>query len=254
MSEPRYGDALVILAKQPLPGMVKTRLGATIGFESAAALYRAFLEDLRERFTAAARTDDYTLVWACAPDADSLAPLLVREGGAWLIAQRGEDLAERLYHVCVDLHALGYRRAVILGSDAPHLPSDIVAQAFDCLSRRDAVLGPAEDGGYYLVGVHLCPQPPDLFRGIRMSTPVVLQETLARARALACVVGLLKPHFDVDELRDLVRLAAALRADTLSAPATAQAIAAVCGETAAAVGSLASAQVYEGGTQEGADW
>jgi rSAM/selenodomain-associated transferase 1 len=241
MSGAPSSDALVILAKQPLPGVVKTRLGATIGFERAAALYRAFLDDLRRRFEAAARTDGYTLVWACAPDTASLAPLLGL--GAGLIAQRGEDLAERLYHVCVDLRASGYHRAVILGSDSPHLPAVAVTCAFDSLRRRDAVLGPAEDGGYYLVGVHLRPQPPDLFRGIRMSTPTVLQETRARARALGCSIGLLEPHFDVDEERDLDRLAAALRAGTFLAPATARAIAAFSGKTDATVGSYAVAQV-----------
>jgi rSAM/selenodomain-associated transferase 1 len=242
MNEATYGNALVILAKQPLPGAVKTRLGATIGFERAAALYCAFLEDLRERFEVAARVGGYALLWACAPTTASLAPLLGQERGARLIAQRGEDLAERLFHVCVDMQALGYRCAVILGSDSPHIPADVVTRAFDGLRRRDAVLGPAEDGGYYLVGLHLRPQPPDLFRGIHMSTPSVLEDTLARARALDCAVSLLEPHFDIDDVRDLARLAAALRAGDFTAPATAQAIAAVCGERVALVESRAAAQ------------
>lgn len=233
-------DALVIVAKVPEPGMVKTRLAAVIGPQRAASLYRAFLGDLAERFGAAQRAGDYDLRWACAPgrQAPLAAPEALRgavgSAGA-VFAQRGNDFAERLYQIACDCRAAGYRRLVISSSDSPHLPADTVAQAFAALGRSDVALGPAEDGGYYLIGLWLDRQsitpsdaPPDLFRGIRMSTATVCAETLARARALGLSTTLLAPTFDIDEAPDLARLWDALRhADERLAPRTRLALAAL---------------------------
>ena len=221
----RLEDGLVILAKYPRPGMVKTRLGATIGLDRAAQLYRAFLVDLRDRFDVAQHAGDYRLHWACAPDAASLAPLLGPRARGF--TQQGSDLGERLFNACLEMRTLGYQRLVILGSDAPHLPASAVARAFALLNRYDAVLGPAEDGGYYLAGLHLRPEPPDLFRGIHMSTPGVLRDTLRRAATLGHSIALLEPAFDIDEAPELARLAAALRAGTAVAPHTQRALARV---------------------------
>jgi uncharacterized protein len=220
-----HADGLVILAKYPQPGKVKTRLGATIGLDRAAQLYRAFLADLRDRFDVAQHAGSYTLRWACAPNAASLAPLLGPQ--ARLFTQQGDDLGERLYNACVEMYALGYERLVILGSDAPQLPASTVARAFVLLNRYDAVLGPAEDGGYYLAGLHLRPEPADLFRGIHMSTPDVLRDTLRRAATLGHSVALLEPAFDIDEAPELARLATALCAGNAVAPHTQRALARV---------------------------
>lgn len=199
---------LAIVAKYPCPGLVKTRLGATLGHVEAAALYRAFLRDLARRFTTAAQRDGYTLVWAYAPGAGDLRAVV--GSGAHLLAQRGADLAERLYHICVDLGTLGYRRIVVMSSDSPHLPATWVRAAFETLHQQHAVLGPAHDGGYYLVGVRADPEPPDLFRGITMSTPQVFTDTMERARALRVGVGMLPATFDVDDADDLIVLSRAL--------------------------------------------
>lgn len=199
---------LAIMAKYPVPGTVKTRLAATIGAAQAADLYRAFLRDLAVRFTRAAQRDGYRLVWAQAPGPGDLREVV--GGSARLLPQRGDDFAERLYHVAADLGAAGFQRVVVISSDSPHLPGAWVRAAFSALDRSPAVLGPADDGGYYLVGVRPAPTPPDLFRGIRMSTAQVFAETLARAAALAIRVELLPATFDVDEAADLQRLARAL--------------------------------------------
>ncbi len=112
---------------------------------------------------------------------------------------------------------------MLLGSDSPQLPARVVAQAFAALCQRDVVLGPAEDGGYYLIGLHLAARA-DLFRGIQMSTRQVLRETMARAHALGLTVALLEPAFDVDEVGDLARLEAALTEDNCVARHTAAAL------------------------------
>lgn len=197
-------DALTIVAKYPAPGVAKTRLGARIGMEAAADVYRAFLLDLHDRFTPTQYAHAYHLHWAYVPHQRSLAEIVGHD--ARLLPQRGDDLADRLYFICRDLCAAGYRRAVIVGSDSPHIPATTAARAFALLARADLVLGPADDGGYYLIGLHLHPQPRDVFRGIRMSTPTVLAETLARADRLKLTVVLTEPTFDVDEPEDLERL------------------------------------------------
>lgn len=201
-------DALVIFARYPTPGQVKTRLGRVIGDEAAAALYRAFLADLAERFTTAARHDSYDLWWASAPGHGSLAEVVGAR--ARVVGQRGNSLADRLFHVCEDICAQGYQRVVIVGSDAPHLPAARVRESFAQLTTHEVVLGPADDGGYYLIGLHVQPEPPDLFRGIAMSTATVLAETLERAHARELAVAQLAPLFDVDDAEDLTRLATAL--------------------------------------------
>jgi uncharacterized protein len=216
----RCRDALVIVAKYPAPGRVKTRLGATIGYEQAALLYGAFLQDLAERFSQTALVDGYDLLWACIDDAATMAPILGTD--ARIITQRGDDFAERLYHICCDVAALGYTRTAILGSDSPQVPSAAIVEAFASLrdANADVVLGPADDGGYYLVGLWNQPAPPDLFTGITMSTPLVFTQTLGRACSLGLAVRVAPTTFDVDCEADMLRLAHALDAFPALAPRT----------------------------------
>jgi hypothetical protein len=232
-----HADALMIVAKYPEPGAVKTRLAARIGAERAANLYRAFLGDLAERFGATQCADNYQLCWACAPGWHPPTALRSVVGpGAVILPQRGADFAERLYHIACDARAAGHRRLVIMSSDSPHLPTGAVAAAFAALDTADVALGPTEDGGYYLIGLTLDRRraghasqpdtPPDLFRGIRMSTATVCAETLARAHALGLSTTLLAPSFDIDEAPDLARLWDVLRhADERLAPRTRLALA-----------------------------
>jgi uncharacterized protein len=198
-------NMLAIVAKYPSPGQVKTRLGASIGYARAAALYRAFLDDLAERFTPVGREHGFTLSWACAPGRGQLQEIVGAD--APVLTQRGEDFADRLYNLAVDLETTGVRRLVIIGSDSPHLATSLVRDAFLLTQPGHVVLGPAEDGGYYLIGLDVSSGVPDLFRGIQMSTPSVLQETMARAMELHLSVHLLPQTFDVDEVADLKRLA-----------------------------------------------
>ena len=214
----RQHDALVIVAKYPAAGHVKTRLGATIGFEQSARLYHAFLCDLHERFSHASMTGGYDLIWACPDDPTSLTSIVGAE--ARILQQHGDDFAERLYQICRDCAALGYSRTVILGSDSPQAPANTMTRALALLASSDVVLGPAEDGGYYLIALRNQPTPPDLFTGITMSTPQVLAQTIERAATLGLSVELLESLSDVDVEEDLWQLGRALDASPSLAPRT----------------------------------
>lgn len=211
-------DALVIVAKYPAPGFVKTRLGASIGLTQSALLYRAFLQDLAARFTAASHIAGYDLIWACVECDSPMTEILGDD--AVIIAQRGVGFDERLYAIARDVSAMSYTRTIILGSDSPQVPMRTIERGFDLLASYDVALGPAEDGGYYLVGLKNEPTPPDIFTGIEMSTPLVLAQTLARAHTYNLSVCSLEMTFDVDTEADLPRLALALDAAPALAPRT----------------------------------
>ena len=215
--------ALVVMARYPEPGKTKTRLARSIGDDEAICLYRAFLTDLAQRFAGQA----WDLHWAYTPaevDYDAfvttLAPSLVQH--MCCFPQEGAELGARLHHVFKWSCAHQFQRTVVIGSDSPHLTLDIIAHACAALDDADVVLGPADDGGYYLIAMR---NPHDVFSGIPMSTNAVMQMTIALAQRQGLKVHLLEPLFDVDELPDLLRLAQLLRADASLAPATATCLA-----------------------------
>ncbi len=211
--------ALVVMARYPEVGATKTRLARMIGVEEAVRLYRAFLTDLARKFAG----QPYDLHWAYTPNGvgysafiATLTPLLVQHISSF--PQQGAELGARLHHAFQWTYEQGYQRTIVIGSDLPHISRDIVARAGEALDEADVVLGPADDGGYYLIAMQ---RPHDVFRGIPMSTGLVMQMTVDLAQRQGLKVYTLETLFDVDELPDLVRLAQLLRADSSLAPATA---------------------------------
>jgi rSAM/selenodomain-associated transferase 1 len=205
-------NVLYIAAKAPRPGLVKTRLGRTIGHDAAVLLYRAFLRDLGARFAAA----PFALGWYITPPGSwpELAPL-VGGAGTRVLAQAGADWTERQQALFAGAAARGEERVVLLASDSPQVTVGQVAHAFAQLERHELVFGPVYDGGYYLIGMRGW---HDVLRDVPMSTGTVLQEIVARARQAGCSVGWVAPTFDVDEAHDLVYLhAAALNRPDLAA-------------------------------------
>lgn len=193
----RSATALVIMARYPTPGRVKTRLARAIGAQRACALYRAFVQDLDDRCSACVAS----VIWAFDPP-ESDFPVLVRSG-VRCVPQAGRDLGERM-HACFRLSKdEHFDRVLVLGADVPHVRAEWLAEADAALAQADVVLGPTDDGGYYLIGMR---EPHDLFSGIRMGTSGVLVETLAKAHAERLRVHLLARTFDVDEVEDLARL------------------------------------------------
>jgi rSAM/selenodomain-associated transferase 1 len=211
--------ALVVVARYPQVGQTKTRLARVIGDEETARLYRAFLSDLAQRFAGY----DYDLHWAYTPagvDYPGLVAALAPEYAQQMqcFPQTGEDFGARLHNVFRWTYEHSFARTILIGSDSPHISRELVDRASRALDHADVVLGPADDGGYYLLGMR---EPHDVFSGIPMSTDVVARMTVAAAQRQQLTVELIDSLFDVDEYPDLLRLVRLLRADRTCAPATA---------------------------------
>ena len=189
---------LYFAAKAPTVGGVKTRLGATIGMDAAATLYRAFLRDLVVRFT----NVPFDVGWFVPPGSwRQLQPIIGRVGSVRI--QRGATWAARQANLFRDCDAAGEGAVVLAATDSPHLKAATVEQAFTALKTNELVIGPTADGGYYLVGMRGF---HDIFSGVAMSSASALDQLLARARSKDAAVRLLDTDFDVDTDADLSRL------------------------------------------------
>ncbi len=211
--------ALVIIARYPEAGKTKTRLARSIGDEATAQLYAAFLTDLAQRFAGQA----YDVYWTFTPahvDYAAFIATLVPEFASSMTCfpQQGADLGERLLYAFQWTHAHGYQNSILIGSDSPHISRNIIVDACTALNEADVVLGPSDDGGYYLIAMH---EPHDVFSGIPMSTSIVTQRTIEQAERQGLTVQCIHSLFDVDELPDLLRLTQLLETDSQLAPATA---------------------------------
>jgi rSAM/selenodomain-associated transferase 1 len=206
---------LVIMAKAPRPGAVKTRLTPSLSPEAVTAFYCCLLDDT----LALARSLGDVEVAIMCPDSDvnELAPLAGKEVS--VVAQKGEGLAAGLSSV-FEHFAEGQRRTIAFNSDSPHLPRSVLEDAFETLAAHDVVVGPTHDGGYYLVGAKA--SHPALFASDGMGTSSALERLLSRTRALELSVSFSDPFYDIDVADDLTRLAAELRLAPLRAPRTAR--------------------------------
>lgn len=200
-----------MFAKHWQPGHVKTRLAASISDAAAAEVHKASLATLLRRFAATA--DCRLLAYAPAEAREAFAELA---GAAWRLEPQSEgDLGCRIETHFASAFARGATRAVLIGSDSPTLPQEFVREAFERLESADVVVGPSEDGGYYLIGLR---RPiGGLFRDISWSTPRVFPDTVDRLRATGTTYALLKPWYDIDTLADLERLGIELAGDDLEA-------------------------------------
>lgn len=191
-------DALIVFLKHPTPGRVKTRLAAALGAEDAAAVYSAMAEELMRR----TRSPRLKRLAFHAPEATREQMEAWLSGEDWRV-QSGGDLGERMRRAFDETFAGGARRVAIVGTDLPWLGEADVLEATHALDDSDVVVGPARDGGYYLLA--LSRPVPELFRDVAWSTGSVLQTTLQRAQALGLAVRQLAPRADVDTPQDLRR-------------------------------------------------
>jgi len=198
----RLKRAVIVMAKEPRPGLVKTRLVPALSPGQAAALYRAFLLDVLETTRAVPRADLFCFVHP-ARAADWFRE---QAGPAWRVeAQVGSLLSERMIAAFDELFRRGYGAVVMRNSDSPTLPHAAITAALDALeSGSDVALGPDLGGGYYLVG--LTRPRPELFRGVAMSTSSVIDETKRRARELRLTLHEAPRWLDVDTPEDLALL------------------------------------------------
>jgi uncharacterized protein len=193
----RAGRALAVIAKEPVAGLAKTRLAAAVGPAAAARAAEAMLADT----VAAVASVPGVTRWLCFAPAEARARMAGLGPGFSLLAQVDGDLGDRLAGCLAGLLAGGAGRVAIVGADTPHVPAAVYLAAFDLLDQVDVVLGPATDGGYYLVAAKA--SRPELFRGVPMGTGAVLAATLGRAAAAGLEVGLLPATGDLDRLEDL---------------------------------------------------
>lgn len=193
-------NALLVVAKRPFPGHTKTRLSPPLTPQEAANLYEHFLRDTLDVIRLVPGVQP---IIAYLPQGEeayfrSLAPDFA------LLPQRGDNLGARLDNALTHCLMDGYPKAVIMDSDSPTLPAAYLSQAFTALDEADVVLGPCEDGGYYLIGLN---RPmPRLLREVQMSTPHVIRDTLDLAAEEGLTVTQLPLWYDVDTAVELERL------------------------------------------------
>ena len=207
---------LVIMAKAPRPGEVKTRLAPSLSPQAVTDFYCCLLDDT----LALARSLGDVEVAIMCPDSDvnELARLAGHQ--ASVVAQKGEGLAAGLASVFAHFAERHRRRIIAFNSDSPHLPRSVLEDAFETLAAHDVVVGPTHDGGYYLVGAKA--SHPTLFANDGMGTSSALESLLSRTRSLELSVGFADSFYDIDVADDLARLAEELRLAPTRAPRTAQ--------------------------------
>ena len=202
-----HQTALVIFAKAPIPGQVKTRLCPPLTPDEAATLHGSFVLDTLEQTKAAITKYKLPLdrYLACSPSSTLVFFRIMEERqGMKLIDQVGSDLGARMHQAFETLFAQGYKHGLIVGTDTPSLPLERYQQALTALESHDLVLGPALDGGYYLIGLNR--SIPDLFTDIPWSTEQVLALTQEKARVLGLKTALLESWRDIDAISDLEAL------------------------------------------------
>ncbi|MBT0663518.1 TIGR04282 family arsenosugar biosynthesis glycosyltransferase [Geobacter pelophilus] len=196
-------NALLIFAKWPEPGKVKTRLSPPLETHEATELYRCMLLDTLENSAdiigtsrmiffdgEPGRSADFKLL---APDAE-------------VVVQEGDDLGERLANAFAKAFAFGYRSVAVVGTDSPHMPVARISEAFHLLNSQcaDVIFGPSEDGGYYLVAMNSL--NPGVFADIPWSSQDTLARSLEKTESLGLSPALLATGFDLDTVADLLRL------------------------------------------------
>ncbi|TLY46340.1 MAG: glycosyltransferase [Nitrospirae bacterium] len=191
--------ALIVFAKAPIPGEVKTRLCPPLDPDEAASLHGTLVLDTVERAKGLAGASLYV---AGAPDlAHPFFKVLEGRYGAKLLAQRGPDLGARMKWAMQDAFEQGAEDVLLTGTDLPTLPRARLQQALTLIKKHDVVLGPTADGGYYLIGLRK--MVPALFEGIAWSTAEVFADTKKKIEDAGLSLGLLPECRDLDTLEDL---------------------------------------------------
>jgi uncharacterized protein len=230
--------SICVFFKPPRPGEVKTRLIPAVGAEGAAALAQAFFRD----------------TWRCVESLNWAVPILAStessshevSPGPWtpVWLQGSGDLGARIERIL--RKALAQRpSAIAIGADSPGIPSRFLDHAHDALRSADAVLGPCDDGGFYLLGVREC--PPGLLAGIPWSQSNTFDCTLKRLSELGLKTTVLDKWYDIDRPEDLERLEAQLSSGAVLAPSTAKVLAELRSNSARGSRITLFAQHYRSG-------
>lgn len=198
-SRKKFSNALVVMLKAPVAGKVKTRLVPPLNPKDAARLYRYFIQDTFSRISVLNEVD---VIAAYTPQgmADRVKKILPTK--TIIIPQRGKDLGHRLANIFSNLFHIGYKKIAIIGTDSPDLPINYIERSFTKLSGdTKLVLGPAEDGGYYLIAMSM--KHEEIFKDIPWSTGTVFQKTIKKAKSAGLKVVILPKWYDVDDIDSL---------------------------------------------------
>jgi uncharacterized protein len=206
---------LVIMAKAPRPGMVKTRLTESLPSLAVIALYRCLLEDTLALATSLTSVE----VAVMCPESDQAELARLVGNTVRVVAQKGKGLAAGLTSVFRHFTAVGCQHVIAFNSDSPHLAPSVLDSAFEILAKHDVVVGPTHDGGYYLVGAKAA--HPTLFESDGMGTKSALDRLLTRTKDLGLSTGFTEPFYDIDVANDLILLARELQLAPAKAPRTA---------------------------------
>ncbi len=207
-------DSLVVFAKVPRPGEVKTRLTPVLTPSEAAQLYEAFLRDALLTYR---RLSVDVRLYLAPPVPDT--PLGGTPDSVVVLEQEGEDLGTRMKRAFKETFERGYQRVAIVGTDHPTLPLSFLRQSFRALEpARSVCIGPSEDGGFYLLGMN--DFYPQLFEGMSYSHDAVFSDTLARMGATNARLTVLPRWYDVDTPAMMERMVDDLKDDAVEAPHT----------------------------------
>ena len=190
-----------MFARTPAAGRVKTRLIGRLTAQQAAELHQAMISDTAAMVATLPLEAQRRILFSEAP-ATMAFPKSIEVG-----RQAEGDLGARLVAAIEDAFAGGTEKAIVLGSDSPHLPPSRISEAVEALDTADLVLGPTDDGGYYLVGCRAGRFSPAVFAGVEWGSARVFQRTCAAAAAAGLAIASLAPCYDLDEWKDLMRFA-----------------------------------------------
>ena len=197
-----------MFARLPERGAVKTRLGASIGADRALAVYEAMLRDVVDAVGTSTPETEIEFLWPPTPLANG-ASLRGAFGPHAVAMQTGNDLTDRLAMAFSERFYFHRTEKIIaIGVDDPAITRELIDHAFALLESVEWVVGPAADGGYYLIGCRALAFDPDVFAGIEWGTSTVLAATLRKIRAIERTVALLPVRYDIDVEEDLQRYAA----------------------------------------------
>ena len=194
----KQNSDIVVFVKEPIPGHVKTRLNKKLDPFISCSLYKAFVEDF---LSALKDMRNARITIACKGRVQHVQDW-IGDQKFYFVSQGRGDLGDRMLRLFKHVFSKGAKRCIILGSDSPTLPISFINTALRALIRKDIVIGPAWDGGFYLIGVRQVP-PKGIFRNVSWSKSYTLKQLIFQIKEHGMALKLLHPWYDIDDVKGL---------------------------------------------------
>ncbi len=201
--KPKKKQAVIVFAKPPVPGLAKTRLAPALGKDGAAELHRRLVLDTLKSIEQVQSWD--LQIWCVGDINHAFFQECARKFNVSLYSQWGDTLGDRMFNA-FEYTLKEYEKVLIVGTDCPLLNQSVITQAFQCLDENLAVINPADDGGYVLLGLKKVDEK--IFNSVDWGTSTVAEQTFTRMSELGWQYALLPPLWDVDIPEDLIKLRA----------------------------------------------